>query len=753
MYRTIRTDQWNRIRPMSNKLHQPEPTTQQNLLPQPRVELESFAQVFDGQPFWVYKDPLSLRYYRFNREEHFIIEQLRRGVTLEQLKMAHQDEFDSGDLSNQEVGRFISSLTERNLLIMNQPDRDELLYQAAKKRRRTKLFGQFTNILFIKIPLYDPDKLFNRLIDRLRFFWSRSFFLFYLFLLATAVVLVIRRWHDFVSMGNTDFFTIYNMPILFLALWLVKALHEFGHGLTCKNYGGEVHELGLLILVFMPMLYCNISDSWTFPSKAHRLLTTAGGVLAELFIAALATVVWYYTEQPGFIHAFAFNVIIVCSISTVFFNVMPLMRFDGYYFLMDLIEVPNLRQKANTFMKDFFIRYILGGHSDEAPQEHRFQFVFPLFAVASFIYRWFIMVVILFSIYAMLKQLHLVWLGRFFVLFTIVMSFLVPMVKTSVSLTKQRYALGISNIRLLILLAVLVTALAGVLFWPHHQHVTLNFVLEPSRIQWLRSEADGIVHWDEQTSEGAWVDVQSPLVASLENTELPCEAAWLTAWIEQARIDIAQWQNRDETQVEQLRRRLETFQNDETRLKEQIAGLKVKVPFTGEILTLDRDIRRMRGQYVTRATPLLLLADTRRLTAKVWVPENTYARIFKHEGQTGQRAELMLYAFSRDKFEGSVGAVSLHREDNMGEFGEKLALSNKVGGEVLTEYDPVAGQEKPVEAVYEVTIDLDPDNLPASARSFRPYMSGRTRIDCGQYTLYQWGRDSLLRFISPEVRL
>ena len=738
---------------MSNELHQPESTQQQSLLPQPRAELESFAQIFDGQPFWVYKDPLSLRYYRFNREEHFIIEQLSRGVTLEQLKQSHQNEFDSGELANQEVGRFISSLTERNLLIMNQPNRDELLYQAAKTHRRKKLFGQLTNILFIKIPLYDPDKLFNRLIGCLRFFWSRTFFLFYLLLLAAAAVLVIRRWHDFVSMSNTDFFTLYNLPILFLALWLVKALHEFGHGLTCKNYGGEVHELGLLILVFMPMLFCNISDSWTFPSKAHRLLVTAGGILTELFIAAIAAFVWYYTEQPGFIHAFAFNVIIVCSVSTVFFNAMPLMRFDGYYFLMDLIEVPNLRQKANAFMKEFFIRYILGGRSDDTPQEHRFQFVFPLYAVSAFIYRWFIMIVILFSIYAMLKQLHLVWVGRLFVVFTIIMSFMVPIVRTSVSLTKQRHSLGISNIRVLILLVVLVVALAGVLFWPHHQHVTLNFVLEPTRIQWLRSEVDGIVHWDEQTHEGAWIDSRVPLVARLENTELPCEAAQLTTRIEQTKIDIAQWQNRDETQVEQLRRRLKTLLNDETRLKKQITGLEVKAPFTGEVLTLDHDINRMRGQYVTRATPLLLLADSRRLTARVWVPENTYARIFKHEGQTGQHAELMLYAFSRDKFEGSVGAISLHREENMGEFGEKLALSNKVGGEVLTEYDPVAEQEKPVEAVYEVTIDLDSEHLPASAQSFRPYMSGRARIDCGQYTLYQWGRDSLLRFISPEVRL
>jgi len=110
----------------------------------------------------------------------------------------------------------------------------------------------------------------------------------------------------------------------------------------------------------------------------------------------------------------------------------------------------------------------------------------------------------------------------------------------------------------------------------------------------------------------------------------------------------------------------------------------------------------------------------------------------------------MLYAFPAQKFQGRVTAVSLHREENMGEFGEKMALSSKVGGEVLTEYDPVSKMEKPIEAVYEVTITLEPDTILSSSR---PYMSGRVRIDCGPSTLYQWSRDSLLRFISPEVWL
>ena len=160
----------------AEKMYSPD----QPLLPLLRSELVSFAQIFDGQPFWVYKDPLSLRYYRFNREEHFLVEQLRRPITLEQLKEAHRNQFNSLDLSNHEIGLFISSLTEKNLLVINQPNRDEILYEAAKKHWRKKLFGQFISLMFIKIPLYDPDRLFSRMIERLRFFWTHAFLLFYL---------------------------------------------------------------------------------------------------------------------------------------------------------------------------------------------------------------------------------------------------------------------------------------------------------------------------------------------------------------------------------------------------------------------------------------------------------------------------------------------------------------------------------------------------------------------------------------------
>jgi len=173
-------------------------------------------------------------------------------------------------------------------------------------------------------------------------------------------------------------------------------------------------------------------------------------------------------------------------------------------------------------------------------------------------------------------------------------------------------------------------------------------------------------------------------------------------------------------------------------------------PFSGRILSPDKTARELAGRFVETGEPLLVIADTRTLVAKAWVLEKNLSRIFRTPGQFGQEAELMLYAFPRQRSAGKVTAISQFRQDNMGEFDEKFALSNKVGGEVPTELDPVTQREAPVESVYEITIVLEGTSLSPSAR---PYMSGRVRVDCGKSTLFQWGVESLMRFVSPEIWL
>jgi len=207
-------------------------------LPKLRSELIASKHIYDGQPHWVLKDPMSLRYYKFNREEYFIIDCLREGTTLRKLKDAHRKEFGSDVLNNQEVSTFVTDLAMRNLLLMAQPDRDQMLYDWAEKRRKAKLKGKWTSLMYIKIPLYDPDKLLDKLIPHFRFVWSWSFLLIYVAIIALALWMLVDRWDAFYGMMRSSLFTIYNIPVFFAAMWIIKCLHELGHALSCKNYGG-----------------------------------------------------------------------------------------------------------------------------------------------------------------------------------------------------------------------------------------------------------------------------------------------------------------------------------------------------------------------------------------------------------------------------------------------------------------------------------------------------------------------------------
>jgi putative peptide zinc metalloprotease protein len=189
---------------------------------------------------------------------------------------------------------------------------------------------------------------------------------------------------------------------MWIALGLVKVIHEFGHGLSCKAFGGEVHEMGALFLCLSPCLYANVSDAWTLPNKWHRIVISAAGIYVEFMIACIAAIVWWNTPTSPVINGIALNVMVVCSISTFFFNANPLMRYDGYYVLADWLEIPNLRDRSNRYLKNVVLEHCLGVEVQPEPYmalARRIGFV--AYAIVSWIYRW----VITFSI--------LVFMGTF----------------------------------------------------------------------------------------------------------------------------------------------------------------------------------------------------------------------------------------------------------------------------------------------------------------------------------------------------
>ena len=198
------------------------------------------------------------------------------------------------------------------------------------------------------------------------------------------------------------------MLYMWIALGVVKVIHEFGHGLSCKAFGGESHEMGFLFMCFSPALYCNVTDAWTVADKWKRIIISFAGIYVELIIASIATFVWWYTPHWPFVNNVAMCLMVLCSVSTFVFNANPLMRFDGYYILADWLEVPNLRERSNRFLSNLFQDKALGIEvQPEAYMAPSRKWLFVIYAIASFVYRWVVTVSILFFLAKWLKPYKL----------------------------------------------------------------------------------------------------------------------------------------------------------------------------------------------------------------------------------------------------------------------------------------------------------------------------------------------------------
>lgn len=363
-----------------------------------RADLEVVPQRYEGRTYFVVKDPVSLRYYRFKEQEHFLLKLMDGGHTLDAAQKAFEDRFRPERLKLEDLEQFGQQLLTMGLVQNEAPQAGKQLYENRTKRIRMEWMQTLTNILYIKIPVFDPEKTLRRMLPYLRWMFTRIFLAASLVFMLSALALVFTHFETFYSRLPTfeSYFTFKNVVYLWIALGVVKVIHEFGHGLSCKAFDGEVHEMGFLLLCFSPAMYCNVSDAWRLPSKWHRIIISFAGIYVELMIAAAATFVWWNTPSQPFVNNLALNLMVVCSVSTVLFNGNPLMRYDGYYVLADWIEIPNLRDRANKYLQNLAMEYCLG---IEVPPEQYMELtrkiLFLTFAIVSYVYRWVVTFMIL----------------------------------------------------------------------------------------------------------------------------------------------------------------------------------------------------------------------------------------------------------------------------------------------------------------------------------------------------------------------
>ncbi len=251
--------------------------------------------------------------------------------------------------------------------------------QEAKKRSLSKLY-------YCYVPLLNPDRFLDRTVHLWRLLVNRVTALILLLLVPPAIYLLIEGLHR-LKAPYLYFFNLENLLILWVAIAGVKLVHEFSHVYTAKSFGLRVPEMGFAFLIFFPCLYCNTTAAWQLADRRQRLVIAAAGVLSEASIAVIAIYIWFFTRQ-GIVNSLAFYLMAVSLVSSVLFNGNPLLKFDGYFVLTDILGIPNLQTKAFGYIRYLFLNRVLGIESVVPAQAGpRDRAIFVTYGILSLAYR------------------------------------------------------------------------------------------------------------------------------------------------------------------------------------------------------------------------------------------------------------------------------------------------------------------------------------------------------------------------------
>ncbi|MFZ1909057.1 MAG: hypothetical protein WAU52_08270, partial [Burkholderiales bacterium] len=364
------------------------------LRPRLRSHARMHRHLYRGALWYLLQDPASGRVHRFTPAARVVIAAMDGKRSVEDLWTLANKRLGESAPTQDEIIQLLGQLHAADLLQSDvTPDVAELFARSERedkaRRRRT-----YANPMALRIPLLDPDRFLNAIPGLIGLIWSRWGGMLWLAVVLPALFLIPPHWPELTNDFSDRVLAVHNLLILYIVFPVIKALHELGHATATKAGGGEVHDMGIILLVLLPVPYVEASASTTFRSKYRRALVGAAGMAAELFIAALAFYTWLLIE-PGVVRAALFNVMLIAGVSTLMFNGNPLLRYDAYYILSDLIEMPNLAARSLLYWGYLIERYALGVEDAEAPEASRAEKAwFVFYGLAASIYRVLVTVVI-----------------------------------------------------------------------------------------------------------------------------------------------------------------------------------------------------------------------------------------------------------------------------------------------------------------------------------------------------------------------
>ncbi|GAB0055859.1 hypothetical protein SIID45300_00157 [Candidatus Magnetaquicoccaceae bacterium FCR-1] len=555
-----------------------------------RASVGAHRQFFRGEPWVILRDKFSNNWFRISPDAYAFLCRLDHGRSVDEAWNESLAADPKRALTQEEVVQLLGQLNLSNLLQYDRSDSAASLFERMSKRKKGETRALLMGFLSIKIPLYDPDRMLEKAMPWIRRIYSPVGLVFYLVLLLAGGKALMEESSRLFEQGS-GMLAPSNLGLLYIGFLISKMLHEFSHAAVCKYFGGEVHRLGVMLLIFAPMPYVDATAAWGFRQRSQRILVGLAGVVAELAFAAGAALVWANTA-PGTLNALAYNVIFVASVSTLLFNMNPLMRFDGYHILVDALEVPNLYQRSREQLRYLGERFILQlPHAQPAARTATESWLLPTFGLLSMVY-W---LLLMFNIMLFIAGEYFE-LGVVLAILLFFMSLLLPLFKfvkylmISPNLGHYRsHAVGVS-----VGIAVVATGVLGLL--PAPDRIRVMGVVQAGQSRQLHVESEGFFT-ELLAHPGAVVQQGQPLLR-LSNPDLDLEIRVARMQLMQLKAQEIQAIAGAVADLTPIHRQKQTAEKTLATLQGRKEGLLVVAPVSGIWSASELDASR--GQWLGR---------------------------------------------------------------------------------------------------------------------------------------------------------
>jgi putative peptide zinc metalloprotease protein len=635
----------------------------------------------------VLEDPVANKYYRISPYELELLKVLDGSVSLkeavEKLKLRGRY-FTLGH-----AAKLVDQVSKAGLLLGTSYGTSR--FQTEMKRRMDAAVAQrsLLRLYYLYVPLINPDRFLERTLWVWRLLVNRFTALLFVLAVPGAAYLLVaglaKIEHEFLF-----FFNLENLLYLWIAIALVKLTHEFSHAYTAKSLGLRVPEMGVAFLIFFPCLYCNTTAAWELADRRQRMSIALAGVASELVVAVVSVYIWYFSH-PGVLNSVAFFLAAISLISSLFFNGNPLLKFDGYFVLTDLLRMPNLQPRALNKIRYLFLNRVLGIES-VAPVKASFKerVILVTYGISAVVYRVFLYTAIVSRVYEKFDKSVGVLLGGAAFMLMVVR----PLARGVMGLVKRRTEMQYRPGGLLVF-AALVVAAVYLLAYPWSSKSSYHCVLQSAMLRQIVIPAESPVA-QVCVRQGDRV-APDRVVLVMDRTKIEHDLKMKEAErvFTKKEISIIQSSDKDLSRLQIKYIDLSQTEDAIKRIQEDIRNLEWKAPFAGTVAKLAPTLQP--GAQPGKGAVVGELASEGSCEILGLMPEVDVAWV-----QPGNVVDVWFPIDGGKTFSVRIREISPFKTEDL----EGSPFSSRMGGEIATEAKEASAKDAPLEPYYLCKADL-----------------------------------------------